>query len=99
MGPGGNDSLGRTIEISMSNPAKRLAILLTVATLAGGAWYYLRQSRVSGPALAVVPARWTFLNPEGLDAADEAVAEAITSAVASRGKIPDRKSTRLNSSH
>ena len=38
--------------------------------------------------LAVVPARWTFLDPVGLDAADEQVAEAVTREVANRGKVP-----------
>jgi len=71
----------------MPNNAKRLALLFAVALLAGGAWYFFARPSTPGPALAVVPARWTFINPEGLDAADEAVAEAITSAVAAKGKV------------
>jgi TolB-like protein len=68
---------------------KRLlpALALSLVAIAAGVYFYTRQS-VPDNALAVVPARWTFLDPSGLDPSDEAVAEAITAQVANNGKIP-----------
>lgn len=84
----------------MPNQARRLALLFVALLLAGGAWYFFGRSAGPARTLAVVPARWTFVNPEGLDAADEALAEAITNAMAANGKVavtPWRKITEFRS--
>ena len=87
MRPGADSPAGGTMEFSMPNNAKRPALLFAVALLASVAWYFFSRPSAPAQALAVVPARWTFVNPEGLDTADEALAEAITNAVAAKGKI------------
>jgi TolB-like protein len=66
---------------------RSLALPVIAIGIAAGAYFYNRRS-VPDNALAIVPARWTFLDPAGLDPSDEAVAEAITAQVANNGKIP-----------
>ena len=65
----------------------RLILTLTVLAIAAAAFFFTRQT-VPQNALAIVPARWTFIDPAGLDPADEALAEAVTAHVANSGKIP-----------
>lgn len=65
----------------------RLILAAAVIAVAAAAWYFTRPS-VPVNALAIVPARWTFLDSSGLDTADEAIAEAATKHVANRGKVP-----------
>ena len=65
----------------------RLILTLTVIAIAAAAFFFTRQT-VPPNALAIVPARWTFIDPAGLDPADEALAEAVTAHVANSGKIP-----------
>jgi TolB-like protein len=65
-------------------------LILAAAAVAAiiAAVYFLTRQAVPDNAIAVVPARWTFVDPTGLDPSDEAVAEAVTAQIANRGKIP-----------
>lgn len=65
----------------------RLILAATLAAVALAAWYFTRPTPPSN-ALAVVPARWTLVDPAGLHPADEPLSEAITAQIANRGKIP-----------
>ena len=70
-------------------PAKtigRWILAAAVITVAMASWFLTRPT-IPRNDLAIVPARWTFLDPAGLDAADERLAEAVTAQVANRGKI------------
>jgi hypothetical protein len=68
-----------------SHTVKLLAIAAVILAL--GTWFFTRNSTPPN-ALAIVPARWTFLDPAGLDPSDEPLAEAIASSVSARGKLP-----------
>lgn len=76
-----------TPEITKKHKRLLPALGLALIAIAAGVYIYNRQA-VPDNALAVVPARWTFLDPSGLDPSDEAVAEAVTAQVANSGKIP-----------
>lgn len=65
----------------------RLLLAVTLIAVAFAAWYFTRTS-VPANTLAIVPARWTFVDPAGLHPADEALCEAITAQVANRGRVP-----------
>ena len=70
-----------------SSPRIRaLLVLASTAVLLGGAFLLLRPATPAN-ALAVVPARWTFIDPTGLHPSDEVLAKAVTAEVARRGKI------------
>jgi len=73
-----------------AKPTRKPALLMLgfVALAIVAAAFFVMRQRVPANALAVVPARWTFIDTSGLDPADEAVAEAVTAQVANRGKIP-----------
>ena len=66
---------------------RRLILVLAVIAAAAAVFFLTRQT-VPGNAIAVVPARWTFIDPAGLDPSDELVAEAVTAQIANRAKIP-----------
>lgn len=72
---------------SKSQNTGRLVLALTVLALAGAAWFFTRPSTPAN-AIAIVPARWTFIDPSGLHADDERLAEAVTGVTAARGKLP-----------
>ncbi|MFN0100827.1 MAG: hypothetical protein ACKV2U_01925 [Bryobacteraceae bacterium] len=77
------------IAAAETRPRKFGRLILAAAVIAGAlAAYYFTRPGVPANALAVVPARWTFVDPSGLDPADEALAEAITAQIANRGKVP-----------
>jgi len=87
--PKGSYAAAITSPETTKSPANRrwLIVALAVIAVAAGIYLYKRNSTPAN-ALAIVPARWTFLDPAGLNAADETLAEAITAQVANRGKIP-----------
>ena len=60
---------------------------LIVLVLAVAAWFFLRPA-VPENGIAIVPARWTFIDVAGLDEADERLAEAVTAQAIERGKVP-----------
>jgi serine/threonine-protein kinase len=62
-------------------------LALTVAAVAAAAFFFIRPT-APADAIAIVPARWMFVDPSGLDPSDEPLAEAIAAQVANRGKIP-----------
>jgi len=66
---------------------RRWILPLIVVALACAAFFLTRQTAPAN-AVAVVPARWTFVDPAGLDSADEQLAEAVTAQIANRAKIP-----------
>jgi TolB-like protein len=63
-------------------------ILLPLGVLVIAAAYFLLRPAGPNKSVAVVPDRWTMLNPAGLHAADETIAEAITGQLAGHGKVP-----------
>ena len=67
---------------------RRLILVVAVIAAAIAAVFFLTRQTVPGNAIAVVPARWTFIDPAGLDPSDELVAEAVTAQIANRAKIP-----------
>jgi TolB-like protein len=70
----------------LSNSARRFLLLASAAAVLGAAFLLLRPAPPAN-AVAIVPARWTFIDPSGLHPADEILAEAVVSQVARRGKI------------
>ncbi len=60
---------------------------LILVTLAIAVWFVMRPSTPAN-AIAIVPARWTFIDLTGLDDADERLAEAVTAQAGERGRIP-----------
>jgi hypothetical protein len=69
-------------------PSHIVKLLALAAVILGlGVWFFTRNTTPAN-AIAIVPARWTFLDPTGLDPADEALAEAITASAAAHGKLP-----------
>ena len=60
---------------------------LIVVVLGITAWFVMRPGTPAN-GVAVVPARWTFIDTAGLDAADERLAEAVTAQAIEHGRIP-----------
>lgn len=69
-------------------PARLILAAAAIAVVVAAGAYYLWRPAAPANAVAIVPARWTLLDPAGLDPTDEPLAEAITAQVASRGRIP-----------
>lgn len=72
-----------------ANPGLRRNLLLaaSVAALFAGVYWFKRPATPPN-AVAIVPARWTFLDTAGLDPADEPLAAAIAANAAGRGRVP-----------
>ena len=60
---------------------------LILVTLAIAAWFVLRPAAPAN-GIAIVPARWTFIDVAGLDDSDERLAEAVTAQAIERGRLP-----------
>jgi nucleotide-binding universal stress UspA family protein len=72
-----------------ANPGLRrnlLAAALVAALFAGVYWF--RRPVTPPNAVAIVPARWTFLDTAGLDPADESLAAAVAATAAERARVP-----------
>ncbi len=79
-----------SLNIDISEPRGRRAspwIGAAAVLLLGLGGYFYTLPAVPRQAVAVVPARWTFVDPSGLHAADEPLAEAVTAEVANRGRV------------
>jgi TolB-like protein len=69
-------------------PSRRRLWWLAIPPLLPAIYLATRKTPPPPNATAIVPARWTFGDPKGLEEGDEAIAEAITNQAANRGKAP-----------
>jgi len=71
-------------------PTRRTGLVLAGLGAAGvlgvAGWYWTRPAKPNR-SVAVVPARWTFLDPAGLLEFDEPLCEAVTAQLANAGKV------------
>lgn len=66
---------------------RNLLLAASVAALFAGVYWFKRPATPPN-AVAIVPARWTFLDTAGLDPADESLAAAIAAKATERGRVP-----------
>jgi len=65
----------------------RWLLAAAVIAVALAAWFFTRPA-IPVNAVATVPARWTFVDPAGLDSAGESLSEAVAAQLANRRKLP-----------
>lgn len=64
-----------------------LAGLVLLMAGAGAAWVRFRPAPPLSPMAAVIPASWVWKDTAGLEAGDEALAEAVTAQLANQGRV------------
>lgn len=71
--------------LTRAQAGKWIGIIVVALAVAG--WFFMRPA-VPENGIAIVPARWTFIDVAGLDEADERLAEAVTAQAIEHGKVP-----------
>lgn len=68
---------------------RRQVVMALIACCGAGATSFLfTRKQVAANTIAVVPARWTFVDPSGLQEADEPLSRAVAEQLSANGRLP-----------